>query len=261
MAALAAAGFAYLTRPEGLLGGMVVLLFALAHQIRAGSRWPRRQLAGAVLALVATSLVIVLPYGLLKGGITSKNSVHALLGDAPASARSFGAAWLAVMDEFARSTSYLFSFFAGLGLLFTVHRTWRRPSSWLAGLVWFGTVALVSRLSWKAGYLSQRHVLPAVLITTYWSTAGLIAGSCYTAWGIRWLVRDRGPDLAHAVEKTGWRLAAGSLGLMVLFCLPALTRPLHRNRTAHLDAAAWLARHTARSDIVVDLSGIASFHA
>jgi hypothetical protein len=259
--ALAAAGLAYLTRPEGLMAAVAIVLFVAGMQLSPRWRWPRRQLGWAVAALAALALVTVVPYGLLVGGLTGKNSMRALLGEAAAGERPLGVALAAVLEEFTRSTSYVFAVFAGAGLLATVWYTWRRPASWLAGLVWSSSLVLLTRLSWKAGYVSQRHMLPVVFVTVCWSAAGLMAASCAAALGIRWLVRDRGAGLRYAAQKTGWRLAAGSLALMVVFCVPALVRPLHRNRMAHLDAAAWLADHTDRSDVLLDLSGIASFHA
>lgn len=259
LVAAGCAGMAYLTRPEGLLGGACIVLFVLAIQLWPEWRWPRGQLLSGAAGVALLLLMAVLPYVLLVGGISAKQSAGTLLHAAALPVRPLGEAMLAVGERFVRANSYVFALFPLVAWPLTRKYTRRSPAHWLALMQLLGTLIALTGLSWKVGYVSHRHVLAAVVISSYWSAAGILIVSHYAA-----------RLLLVLLERTRWRIAAepihralAAIALLLAFgcCATSLARPLHYNRAAHLEVAQWLVRHTRPDEFVIDLKQIASFRA
>lgn len=258
--ACGSAGLGYLTRPEGLVALLSLLVLFGSAQAWPHLRWPRGRLIAAAGAIVMVLVGLLVPYMVLVGGVSLKPSIHMVLGLGQPSAQPLHEALLAVGDEFLRCNSYVFVLFAALAWLHTRSYTRRTTAAWLVVLLFFGTLVATIHLSWKVGYLSQRHMLPAVAICCYWAAAGLIGLPQYLTRAVQRWARPSIAGQVGSLMCSRWS-ALVPLLLAGLWCLPSLAQPLHYNRAAHLEVAEWLSRNTAPTDMVVDLCGIAGFHA
>jgi hypothetical protein len=112
-----------------------------------------------------------------------------------------------------------------------------------AGLV----VLVLLRHGISLGYLSGRHTLALVAISTPWAAAGTFV--CLRGLSVKlpW-----SPHVAWAVGVVGAVLVVGTLILYQL-------RPSHPSRWGHWAAGRWLAQHTRPTDVVLDTRGWARF--
>jgi hypothetical protein len=110
-------------------------------------------------------------------------------------------------------------------------------------------VLLVSLLrhGTSLGYLSGRHTLALVAISTPWAAAGTFV--CLRGLKVKlpW-----NPRVAGATGILGMSLV---VGILVLYQL----RPSHPTRWGHWAAGRWLAEHATPSDVVLDTRGWARF--
>jgi 4-amino-4-deoxy-L-arabinose transferase-like glycosyltransferase len=195
----AAIGLAYLTRPEGALLGVAVLLTLAAMQLTRSYRWPwPRMLAGSA-GLVWCAAAFIAPYVAVKDGLfTKKNSFRVMVGmrtlaanDAPLSSEPGSAdrantsadswraarAWLVAAQELANELLDIGHYFtAGLALLALVV-SWapaaRRPGAWLLALLGTLFTLLLLRLHVTTGYLASRHTLVLLLVMLPWAGCDL----------------------------------------------------------------------------------------
>ena len=98
----------------------------------------------------------------------------------------------------------------------------------------------------KASYISERHVLPLVMVGSYVCAIGLIhiGETLVSLWA-----RSRKTEASSAaIACLGFVLSASFLTL----CLTKTLQPLHANRVGNREAGRWLAQHTHSGDVVVD---------
>jgi 4-amino-4-deoxy-L-arabinose transferase-like glycosyltransferase len=252
-------GLAYLVRPEGVLAVAAVGLASVALVV--ARRWAVSATAGRLTALAVGFLLAASPYMLLIGGFTSKPSLSGLkvpflrqaaAGQAAAAppGPALFAKWMhddnrlpgvlsELVKESTKSFHYLPAGFALVGLGLAARRL--RADPWLLVPLAYGglTVLALVALGLKEGYISERHTLPLVLVACPFAAAGFLAVG-------RWVGR---PWL-------GWALLAGVL----VSGLPALAKPLHRERLGHKEAGLFLAQHAAPEDVVIDPFDWAGFY-
>ncbi|HEV3118388.1 MAG TPA: glycosyltransferase family 39 protein [Gemmataceae bacterium] len=285
-------GLAYLTRPEGVLLPLAVLLVLplakLMLQRREG--WKRAALGGASLAV--TAIVVGSPFAFAIGGFTSKPTPKKILNvdadssedKAPDSYGRTAQQWDGVQGpEYAQATA------AGLLAVYA-------PSE-LNSLLWWPFKAIGIEL--LKGY---EYVLWAPLLLGVWlfrkqfrSSPGmwLMLVLCALDIALLWrlgkvvgYISDRhvlllvlcGLYLAAAgcirasealagfasSAWTSWRggaaftlrqqswIALGLLMGMTMFDLPGALKTLHANRAGHRQAGQWLAQHSQPADFLLD---------
>jgi hypothetical protein len=113
----------------------------------------------------------------------------------------------------------------------------------------FATVILLVLLrhGTNLGYLSGRHTLALVAISTPWAAAGTFVCLRGLKLKLSW-----GPQVARAAGVLGTTLVVGTLVFYQL-------RPSHPSRWGHWAAGRWLAQHAAPTDVVLDTRGWARF--
>jgi hypothetical protein len=278
------AGLAYLTRPEGLLLVAAALLVLAGLQLAAGGRRRWRPALAGGSCLVAAAVAVGAPYALVIGHLTNKPTGDAILGEGAALPRSNrprapeadtsasaavvtpGAALFAVYSYDARDYRFAqrltwaalavggelvrgFHYVAWIPALFATVWYWGqmrgRPAAWLLFLTCALHLALLFRLAYVAGYISERHSMLIVMCTSFWAIAGLDVLA-------RWVA-------ARAAAR-GWSAAPGlrsALGPVLLSAflvssLPKTLEPLHANRAGYHAAGCWLAENAQSADRIVD---------
>jgi 4-amino-4-deoxy-L-arabinose transferase-like glycosyltransferase len=113
----------------------------------------------------------------------------------------------------------------------------------------FATVflAVLVRHGTALGYLSGRHELPLVLISTPWAAAGTFV--CLRGLGVKlpWSPR------------VAWTAGTIGMGVVVAVLVAYQLRPGHSKRWGHWAAGRWLAEHAGPADVVLDTRGWARF--
>jgi hypothetical protein len=97
------------------------------------------------------------------------------------------------------------------------------------------------------GYLSGRHTLALVAISTPWAAAGTFVCMRGLKLKLPW-----SPRVAYAAGLLGTTLV---VGILVVYQL----RPSHPSRWGHWAAGQWLAQHARPTDVVLDTRGWARF--
>jgi hypothetical protein len=257
---------AYLTRPEGLLLPVALVLTVLVSPVSRGTRLDWRRWSLAMAVMVVGPALLLGPFVVAKGGLATKPAVGRVLG------LSSGAAALALEREkdvdpdlspaqqyqqaVVRVGSVLMKTATPAILLFGV---WglvallrARPETARLGVLSVAIVlgigfALV-RLYVKAGYATGRHFVVAITVISLFAAYGAIAlAEGCERWAQRWKstawLRGRAPTLAvltilALAASTGWRtFAAAGPGFS----------PYHQ-------AGAWLAAHAEEPGAVLDLT-------
>jgi hypothetical protein len=280
-------GLAYLTRPEGALVGVAVLVVLLGIQCWPALRWPWQRLSRSVAGLVASAAVVALPYMTTIGGLTVKPATRFIFKQdyysLPPAAPTRGK-----LEE-TRAPSIC----QGAGPLAVILGVWWIDEGEAGAPPWWWAVQVVAVESIHAfHYLAW---LPA-LLGLWWfrdrlrDTPGMwvllllslmlasILGRlvarlgymserhtlamvlCGTFWAAAVLVRmaDALPGWLERVMRRPIPIRFhGALGLTWLllltgWCLPATLKPLHANRTGFRAAGEWLAANTQPADEIVD---------
>lgn len=270
----AIAGFAYLTRPEGL--GIALILAAWAFAAAAFARWTRREAAGVVAAVAIAAALVAAPYAasISRPGagfaLTHKKSA-ALAGATPPSlaqapppiapaaqtapdrtdrgeeglavARAPSAArrvWEALWME-ARTLKSSFRYgplalaLAGVASCFA----WPGRRGRFALTVAAVYTAVLFGLTLQSAYVSRRHALPPLLPLFGYAGLGAI-------WVGAWIARSaRRPAaatlLAGAVAAA---IGAGEIAGQI--------EPRRAEERASVEAARWLRDHAAPAPLVTD---------
>jgi hypothetical protein len=257
-------GLAYLTRPEGLLLAPAFAIVWTAFQFNATTRrswlsWLTNATAAATTCILVGSVYV---YATQK--LTIKPTSTFILGAGHAAAPGLPNAilfaslwgstftqndsnWLqlgqtlrALVNEVGQAFHYAGALFGLWAVVFCRGQLTRPIEVWL-GVVYFAihTVILVL-LGMTASYVSERHVLPLVMLGSYPCVIGLA-------------------DLLGRVSRMGWiapaavpRVSAIVLTLFIAACLPKTGQRLHGNRVPNHDAGRWLAAHVRTGDVIVD---------
>lgn len=266
---------AYLTRPEGALIALVVLLILLAVQVRRNLRWPWRRAAAGCTAFAVAFAIAAGPYMTVIGGFSNKPTSRKFLNlshetdtlpPPPDQARAaFGpllAVWWngyaqqsghpplswalwALIREMVRVSQSVLWLPLLLGLWQFRRRLVQVPGLMVL-LVLAGIYAvIVARMAVVVGYLSERHTLFLMFCGMFWAAAELV-----------WL-SERIPVL---LAKVGRPVPLRCQSLVTIACLSALAaglatealRPLHANRAGHRAAGLWLRDRFRPGDEILD---------
>lgn len=243
----ACAGLAYLVRPEGVVAALAVLAVCGLGVVTKRLGW--KAAAGRAVAVAVGFLIVGGPYMLVIRGFTNKPAMSKTAG-VEAEARRVvagppfaeaipvhlagrdrvGEVALTAGREWLKATHYGVAIYAGIGL-FTAWPLWgRRPEGWLLAVFAAGQLGVVFILGYKAGYISERHLLPVVLVGTLFAVGGL--PGWFRLWAYLPVI---GPLFRHPV----WPYL--TVAALAATCLPPLARPLHDNRTGHKLAGQRLA--------------------
>ncbi len=159
---------------------------------------------------------------------------------------------LAAGGKLSEDLLHLFRWGVGLPLLLGVWSTrhWnRRPVHRVAMVFVLLYLCAVYAAAVQKGYLSERHLLPLVLLGVGWAGQGAI-----------WLAERtcQSPALLGLVSlprrqalQTG--TAVAMVGVLMLACLPRTLSPLHSSRANHQRAGSWLCH--APAGAVLDTRG------
>lgn len=290
-------GLALVARSEAIVVPIAVVGALIWLQLFRSRRSSWSSVAGALGALLAGLALILVPYLILSDARTPADAVARLTGrrgaqeaaplnavasgispaaieprwEAPGQGRlvfgkkdtskssrfrGYAAAAIKLFEELAQTLRYWIGAAALLGLWSSRHAL----SSPLDRFMQFLCAALVAAavgVAAQAGYLSTRHLLLLVVLALGWAGAGVFALS-------GWLGRLIAPDaccpgwkgrIASSFAK-GWPVALAA----VLACGAELPRPLHASRTAHREAARWLARRASRKEAVLDSRGFTALY-
>ena len=250
-------GFAYLVRPEGLLGAL-----AAAAAVTALTLVGRESVGRSAGRLAAVALGVGLvagPYMAAVGGLTLKPGGQGVIelaagpvaAPVPLLAVSYNpladgdkALWIprGLFKEAFKAFHYGGLVYAGLGVGLAAVRV--RAMPWLLPTLFLGAgnLMVLARLAWKAEYVSERHTLPVVLIGVMYAA--------YTMEAVPRLCR-RLPGWAGRVfgwSRGRWVLLAALVGS----CLPATIKPLHGDRLGHRLIGEYLKLHAGPEDVVID---------
>jgi hypothetical protein len=155
----------------------------------------------------------------------------------------------ALLFEIGQSFNYFGGFIVAYGLLFCGRALTRRLEFWLLGLLFLGDTCVLILLGMKVSYISERHVLPLILLGCYPCVLAVLD------W-CRWLARWRQWDGTIAPEELNplpvRRACLALIGLGIVICAPKTLAPLHGNRAGNHQAGLWLAKHIETGDVVED---------
>jgi hypothetical protein len=282
-------GFAYLTRPEGILLGISVGLVLLGPQ--ATRRWMHawRRTMRCLACLTASVLIIAGPYVALIGGFSNKTTAKEILHTAQHDP-------LSPKRETRPSTRGLL--FASLVALwwpdgsdsdFRGHLGWGLYAltseifkgffyvAWLPallGLYWHFVVPLAAwdrRASPTAKWFRERwHLVPGawvLLVLCLLQSLALLRVAMLAGYvsdrhvlimvlcGLYWAVAAIF-HVTHLWAKGNGLRAAGMATVLFLvlaaFALPKTLAPLHPNRAGHHAVGLWLAEHASPADEIID---------
>jgi hypothetical protein len=267
-------GLTYLTRPEGVLLLVCMLLVLAVMQLRPAWRRAWRGLAWCGLALVGAAVVVGAPYVAATGRLSTKPSVRIFFGGDTYETRHFPhedevpAPLLAVSQtggdlpalrlvvglwnlfgELVKGLHYVWWVPAMLGMVWFRRLPWRDPTALLM-LMLCGAHALVLwRLEAAVGYLSNRHIQLLLLGGVYPAAALLVE---LPRWLLDRLPRPAAPPipLRLALQPGLWSFAV--LAVLIGVGLPKTLQPLHINRAGHHAAGLWLADQMRPFDQVED---------
>jgi hypothetical protein len=274
-AAGAVAGAAYLVRPEGLVVALAVFVVLAGCKLRGSWSW-RLTLSHAGLYAAALAAVMT-PYVATIGKLTNKPTGDAFIYQLEGGKKqqptwyipeqSRGpvggvvpiAAWWrptdgnrvawgfkALVSEVGKTAFYVLPFLAGAGLILLRRRI--RDEAAMALLV--TTIVCQILLLWavaaSAGYVSERHTLPSVMLGCFFAAAALVALGNWVA------------DKLKRGDGAQW--AAGMAAVIVVACIPLGLKPLHANRAGHRQAGNWIAQHRHADDFIIDPFGWAEFY-
>lgn len=262
---------AYLTRPEGLLLPLVMVLTLAAMPALPALRlnWPRWW--AAVAFLVIGPIVLVGPYVALKGGLGTKPAVARILGTAPKSpanaverARPLDPNQSAIEHHVEAGKEALGAIRDCISLVlvpFSLLGVWScrplraRSRLWLFITLLFlmGYLGL-ARLYSTGGYCTPRHALLLGLLGL--SSAG--AGIDYLLRSVKIPGRLLGlGDESLRPGPAAWLL---TLGALMAIQGSELLAPLNQKVAGYRQAGLWLAEHSPADGVVVDVTGWSQFY-
>ena len=262
-----ASGATYLVRPEGLAVavGAVFVLLGLA-----ALRWrPRMNMLACAAAVLAGTFVAATPYMVMIGGLTNKPSGKEAIEGTPAGpmrpgltadagggllfaeisteldrggpAQKAAEAGSKIAREYLHASHYAVGVLGIVGLILIRHRLRTHPE-WLLMLATAGIhLAALARVAYSQGYASERHLLTAAFVATYFAVAG---------WEPLFARFARWPVVGNFYRTPAamWVWTAVLIGI----CIPSLTKPMHQNRIGFKSAGDFLAGTMDPDDRLTD---------
>lgn len=268
-----AAGFAYLTRPEGVIVLAAVGLVLLAMQWHRAARQPWGQFAAQTVSLVGPALLIGSLYFVPTGRFTNKPSINHLMAKTapcvhpaePAASRAVLTASLwadsfiqtrapsqrllrgvwALIDELSYALYYIGCVPLVIGIVWRGRAILRRRAGWLLAAYFCLHAGALLLLAATSGYLSDRHLMPLIMLLCCLVTAGLLQ---FAEWVAAW----KAPAVHPRFNTLVTAAALAILALEVLVGMPRTLKRLHGNREGNHDAGLWLAERVRPGDLVLD---------
>jgi hypothetical protein len=276
-----AAGLAYLTRPEGLVLNLAVVLTISLTWLR--SERCLGWISKAILAFTIGWLVLATPYILTIGKLTNKNAgqdlIKTLQGEKvdptwksrpvePTTSQSthllLGAWWndginkgqsraiwaaKALFSEWFKAMHYLPGVFAILGVMIFIRTAFNNSAMQLILLSMAIYAALLWMLAYKVGYVSERHTIFLVLLSSLFAGAAIKPVVIASLGYLPRLGSNANPFIAL------WVI------LIAAACLPPSFKVMHANREGHCEAGRWLARNAKPEEVVWDPFEWSDFYA
>jgi hypothetical protein len=151
--------------------------------------------------------------------------------------------------EYSKAAHYALPWFALIGIL-ALRRRLGDSRLVLLLLIAILHLSVLWLMAWQVDYVSQRHTLLTVMITSVFAAASFpIVGA--------WLIRKWPTEWLR--KWTPWRVGAALTLLIMAVALPRDFRSLHRERAGHKAAGYWLREH-AKSETIVDPFGWAEWY-
>ena len=273
-------GFAYLTRPEGLLilpaiGGVLILL-----QCRSEWRWGWQPFLSCGAAVTLSAMLVGSIYVYATGKITNKQSSEKLLGTYPTSSQAPASSMnghrflfakmfqpsdsnavqlqhsvMALLSEVNQGFHYAAGIPALLGLWWSFGLMRRDPGYWV--VIGYGLLHsfILIALGLVVSYVSDRHVMILVLIGCYFAVYGLQE---LPKRILALFATQQSSDYAWYRRAPVW-FAVFFVALIGL-CLPKATQRLHGNRAENHAAGLWLAERLRESGGAQDNVNIVDDH-
>lgn len=261
-------GLGYLTRPEGGIVLAAAGLALLVVQWRAAWRRPWLRLVRQGVCLTLPALLVGAFYFVPVGKFTAKPSINKLVAaatrapDAPAHpavalrAQLWADSFVDVSSSRQRLLRGVWTFLIEVGYslhyiglvpllvgLFGQGRVLhRQPAAAILTLYFWLHASALLLLATSAGYLSDRHLMPLIMLLCYLVMVGLLQ---LGDWIVRW----------HVVASL--RLAPATVAMVLLMIeigcgLPQTLKKLHVNRAGNHAAGLWLAQRLEPGDLVLD---------
>jgi hypothetical protein len=296
-------GIGYLFRPEAAQAALLVAV-VIAGRLAIGHETGRRQVLARGVALLLPLVLLCTPYMVLRGSMLTKKAhlfrARLELPETPlprpavtiaASARartevthearsstiehhSYVVGMYRFLVRWGQNLGYLFLLPLVVGWWVTRGRLRDRPGLRLvAGLTLCNFIALPMLLFQRAGYLESRHVMPTVVLTTFWCQPGLLAiahwlcGLHASVFQRKRLAGARRP-LSSVANRLRYRtvtanqLAAAMAIAGILACsASSLLRPLHWERRGYRVAGEWLRSRAPDGATILDPELLTGFYA
>jgi hypothetical protein len=258
-----ASGLGYLIRPEStqlVISGGLWLGFQLI--------WPKRTISrgkalSALILLLAGFLVAVGPYMKLKGVVFPKKSfdlsIQSLLQIEILAETEQAVPEILCAGQFAATN--ITKAFAKLGnnigntlmwffvpaLLIGMH-SWFKTQKWYEPKAFFIIMLIsinVSLMIWlycKFGYMSDRHILPLLMILIFYVPLGLLDLSIW--------IHQRIPWRGKILNRNAWLWFLTFFLIGIFICAPKLFRPIRIKKQGYRAAAEWLSTNTNSADVI-----------
>ncbi len=289
----ACCGIGYLLRIEvGVVALGIGLTLAGTLLNRLARRGPSRQPLFAGIGLVLGFCVFFGPYVQAIGKLTNKPTAGALIegalkGEAPKKtyferdeSRLRGvnlpiAAWWndkafegqskpvwalkALWAEYSKAAHYVVPFFGLIGLLISLRRL-SDPRLMMLVLTSVFHLCVLYTLVLRNDYVSQRHTLLTVMITTIFVAVALPAIGSFS---LRlWHRPSATSQLAVWMkQRTPWQVGAFLTLAILAVAITRDLRSLHHERSAHKEAGLWLKEHGDPSIPIIDPFGWTEWYA
>ncbi|MBN1456565.1 MAG: glycosyltransferase family 39 protein [Sedimentisphaerales bacterium] len=261
------AGIGFLFRPEGaqviIYGGLWLGLQAVTGK---GISYRSKSVLTAVLLLLSF-LAAATPYMHLKGSIFPKKGVGnftsadlkaPLLTEAESGDHYVYFAGVAplkivkavgvLLENIGQTVMWFFMPFLFTGIYISFKKpAWKEPETFYMGIFLALNVFLMVWLYSTAGYMSTRHSMPLVMLS-----------SLYIPVGLQIFVQGLKKPLEN--EKTHVKFIS-LITLGILICMPNLLRPLHYDKVFIRKAAQWLKENSEECDIIAAVDPRVAFYA
>lgn len=294
-------GAGYLVRPESAIVALSIGMTLLGMVVTLALRRRRSQLPThgirprllAGLTLIAGWVVMTVPYMVLIDGISNKPTERAffqkLMGrkvdptyfdrqsarpapqvplavwwDDSVNAGQSRSVWAAraLWAEYWKASFYVLPAFGLIGLI-AVRRRLTDPRFVLI-LVFAGFQALLLwTLAMNIGYVSQRHTILLVMVTSIFAAEGFhwLAFFAIGLWRTPTARRWAGDAFAHTMQSANpWLLVAIWSAIVMTVALPRNFHSLHEERKGHKLAGLWMKDNVPPANQIVDPFGWAQWY-